>query len=74
MAAEKKISAAPKGKAARRRLTASPKAKQPSRALLEVAEEFWHAIPESERDNVPHDGSINHKHYLCGHLKRTLEA
>ena len=75
MAAKKKLSAtvAPKRKMAKRRLRPSPKAKRPALTLLEIAEKFWRAIPESERDNIPHDGSINYKHYLYGHPKRTLE-
>ena len=79
MAAKKKVDDAaalpPKRKvAAKRRLKPSPKVnKRPALTLLEIAEKFRRSIPPEEWDRIPRDGSINYKHYLYGHPKRTLE-
>lgn len=37
--------------------------------LLEDIEGIQSQVPEVEWDNVPHDGSINHDHYLYGASK-----
>lgn len=79
MSAEKeKPAAAPAGKrkTARRRrpaTAAAKKAKRPSLTLLEIAEKFRRSIPPEEWHRLPSDGSINYRHYLYGHPKRTLE-
>jgi hypothetical protein len=37
--------------------------------LLEKVKEIQAQVPAAEWDNLPHDGSINHDHYLYGSPK-----
>lgn len=36
------------------------------RPIWEVIAEYVREIPEDELDRIPHDGSVNHDHYLYG--------
>lgn len=38
--------------------------------ICEIAAEFARNIPESELENLPHDGAAQHDHYLYGLPKR----
>ena len=40
------------------------------RPIWEVLAELAHGIPEEELEKIPHDGSVNHDHYLYGVPKR----
>ena len=35
-----------------------------------LAKVLWSNIPQEEKDAMPHDGSLNYKHYLYGFPKR----
>lgn len=35
-----------------------------------LAKVLWSNIPQEEKDGMPHDGSLNYKHYLYGFPKR----
>ena len=35
-----------------------------------LAQVLWSNIPQEEKDAMPHDGSLNYKHYLYGFPKR----
>ena len=43
---------------------------QRHRPIWEVFEELAQATPDEELDKIPHDGSVNHDHYLYGTPKR----
>ena len=43
---------------------------QSHRPVWEVFEELANQIPPEELDKIPHDGSVNHDHYLYGAPKR----
>ena len=38
--------------------------------LAGLAKVLWSNIPQEEKDAMPHDGSLNYKHYLYGFPKR----
>jgi len=40
------------------------------RPIWEQIEELVRDIPDEELDRIPHDGSINHDHYLYGAPKK----
>jgi hypothetical protein len=40
-----------------------------TRPIWEVLNELAESIPQEELDKIPHDGSINYRHYLYGHPK-----
>jgi hypothetical protein len=40
------------------------------RPIWEVIAERVEAIPEEELDKIPHDGAVNHDHYLYGAAKK----
>jgi len=47
-----------------------PESKDAARKpIWEIAAELGAQIPDEEWAKVPHDGSINYKHYLYGHPK-----
>lgn len=52
---------------------APKKPKEERKPFWEWIPELGRTIPKEEWDKVPHDGSINYKHYLYGHLKKTLD-
>jgi excisionase family DNA binding protein len=39
-------------------------------ALLRILDEVTRDVPDEEWDSVPHDGAVNHDHYLYGLPKR----
>jgi hypothetical protein len=43
------------------------------RPIWELILDRAHKIPEEEMDRVPHDGSVNHDHYLYGAPKKEVE-
>lgn len=43
---------------------------QRKRPILDVLEELLGPVPSDEADKVPHDGSLNHDHYLYGAPKK----
>ena len=42
---------------------------QAQRPIWEIATELAAQTPGAERSKIPHDGSINYKHYLHGYPK-----
>ena len=40
------------------------------RPIWELILERAHKVPEEELDRIPHDGSVNHDHYLYGAPKK----
>jgi hypothetical protein len=41
-----------------------------NRPIWEVIAERVKAIPEEELEKIPHDGAVNHDHYLYGAAKK----
>ncbi len=41
----------------------------PSKRYWEVITDIMETVPQAEWENIPHDGSINYRHYLYGHAK-----
>jgi hypothetical protein len=41
------------------------------RPIWEIAADLGAAIPEEDRAKVPHDSSVNYKHYLYGTPEQT---
>jgi hypothetical protein len=52
------------------RTARTPLKKKP---IWQIAAEIAAEIPDEECDKVPHDGSINYKHYLYGNPKQPVE-
>jgi hypothetical protein len=43
-----------------------------NRPIWELLEEQAQQIPEAELDRIPHDGSVNHDHYMYGAPKKAV--
>jgi hypothetical protein len=43
-----------------------------NRPIWELLEEQAQLIPAEELDRIPHDGSVNHDHYLYGAPKKDV--
>jgi hypothetical protein len=44
-----------------------------TKTIWEILADISAEIPDEEWDKIPHDGSINYKHYLYGHPKVSAE-
>jgi hypothetical protein len=45
----------------------------PEDSILDFLEEVWRTVPQEEWDLLPHDGALNHDHYLYGTPKVSEE-